>query len=260
MEIYMDDGLLFHADFQQPLILLRQVFEKLREANLRINPKKSVFARKSLIFLEFLFTPEGIKVDPKRFEKIRNIQPPKNPKELRQILGFFQYFRRFKGFAQITNHLRQLLTKDTKFVWTEQHGLAMAQLKESLLNNATLVFPNMQEPFMIRVDASHPGIGHALLQMHDSVEEVVAFGGRAMKKHEVNLSATDSELLAILHAIETYHPFISNGRKFTIKTDRCSSQYLRNLQNAKSPKLIRPSMILQTTILILFGSAENRMC
>jgi hypothetical protein len=57
----------------------------------------------------------------------------------------------------------------------------MASLKESLLNNATLVFPNMQEPFIIRVDASHLGIGHALMQMHDSVEKVVAFGGRAIK-------------------------------------------------------------------------------
>jgi hypothetical protein len=114
----------------------------------------------------------------------------------------------------------------------------MEQLKESLLNNATLVFSNMQEPFTIRVDASHLGIGHALMQMHDSVEKVVALGGRAMKKHEANLSATDSELLAILHATETYHPFISNGRKFTINPDHCSLQYLRNLKNGKSPKLI----------------------
>jgi hypothetical protein len=73
LSIYMDDCIIFHSNFEEHVSFLGKIFEKLRKAKLRINPRKSLFARNSLVFLGFLFTPEGIRIDPKRFEKIRNL-------------------------------------------------------------------------------------------------------------------------------------------------------------------------------------------
>jgi hypothetical protein len=75
LSIYVDDALLCSRDFISHQQFLRGIFEKFRQKNLRINPQKSVFARDSVVFLGFLFTRQSIKVDPKRFEKIRNLKP-----------------------------------------------------------------------------------------------------------------------------------------------------------------------------------------
>jgi hypothetical protein len=91
LSIYMDDCIIFHSNFEEHVSFLGKIFEKLRKAKLRINPRKSLFARNSLVFLGFLFTPEGIRIDPKRVEKIRNLKPARNVKDVKSLLGFAQY-------------------------------------------------------------------------------------------------------------------------------------------------------------------------
>jgi hypothetical protein len=246
LSIYVDDALLISNDFISHLRLLRDIFEKFRKNDLRINPQKSAFARDSVVFLGFLFTRDGVKVDPKRFDKIRNLKPATNQKEVRHLIGFFLYFRKhLPGFSKIITPLRELLLKDAKFHWGEAQNNALEKLKHLLLQNATLIFPDLNAPFLIMVDASKHAAAHCLLQKKDGVLKPVAFGGRTFKKYEQNLSACDSELIALVHAIQTYHHFLSNGRPFTILTDHCSLTYLRNLKFSTSPKLVRYALILQ---------------
>jgi hypothetical protein len=82
--------------------------------------------------------------------------------------------------------------------------------------------------------------------MKDGVLRPVAFGGRSFKQYEQKLSACHSELLAILHAIETYHQFLANGKPFTILSDHCSLKFIKELRLSTSPKLVRYSLLLQT--------------
>jgi hypothetical protein len=98
----------------------------------------------------------------------------------------------------------------------------------------------------LQVDASKSALGHSLLQMKDGVLRPVAFGGRSFKQYEQKLSACHSELLAILHAIQTYHQFLANGRPFTILSDHCSLKFIKDLRLSTSPKLVRYSLLLQT--------------
>jgi hypothetical protein len=94
LSIYVDDALLISTAFISHMRLLRDIVEKFRQNDLRINPQKSAFARDSVVFLGFLFTRDGIKVDPKRFDNIRNLKPATNQTEVRYLIGFFSYFRK----------------------------------------------------------------------------------------------------------------------------------------------------------------------
>jgi hypothetical protein len=69
--------------------------------------------------------------------------------------------------------------------------------------------------------------------------------GRAFKKYEKKLAATDQELVGVLHAIESYRQFLSNGQPFVILTDHLSLCFIQNLKYASSPKLARYSLLLQ---------------
>jgi hypothetical protein len=245
--VYMDDCIIFHSNFEEHVSFLGKIFEKLRKAKLRINTRKSLFARTSLDFLGILFTPEGIRIDRKRFEKIRNLKPARNVRDVKILIGFAQYWRKFcRIFSQTIEPLRRLLQKDVKFEWGRDQDKALQKLEDALLSDVVLIFPDLNEQFFVQVDGSKTAIGHALLQMKDGMLRPVAFGGRSFKKYEQKLSACHSEFLAILHAIQTYHQFLANGKPFTILRDHCSLKFIKDLRLSTCPKLVRYSLLLQT--------------
>jgi hypothetical protein len=119
-------------------------------------------------FLDFVFSAAGSNIDSQRFQKIRNIQAPKNITETRQICGLFQYFKRYLlNFAKTLSPIRQLLQKDVPFCWTAEHDKALEQLKEQLLQNATLAYPDYNKEFVILVDGSRSSVGHVLAQFQN---------------------------------------------------------------------------------------------
>jgi len=81
------------VDFRQ--INFREVFRRLREANLRLNPEKCQFFKKELLYLGHRVTSEGIGTDPEKVAAIAELEPPSIFKELRQYLGVASWHRRF---------------------------------------------------------------------------------------------------------------------------------------------------------------------
>jgi hypothetical protein len=163
LSIYMDDCIIFHSNFEEHVSFVGKIFEKLRNAKLRINPRKSLFARNSLVFLGFLFTPEGIRIDPKRFERIRNLKPARNVKDVKSLIGFAQYWKKFcRGFSHMIEPLRRLIQKDVKFEWGPDEDKALQKLKDALLSDVVLFFPDLNDKFWLQVDATKTSLGHAL--------------------------------------------------------------------------------------------------
>lgn len=80
------------------------------------------------------------------------------------------------------------------------------------------------------MDASNVGIGAVLSQVHQGDERVIAYYSQALSKPERNYCTTRRELLAIVKAIDHFHPYLY-GRKFTITTDHASLQWLLNFKN-----------------------------
>jgi hypothetical protein len=61
-----------------------------------------------------------MKIDPKRFQKIRDLKPPTNIKQVKQLLGFYSHWMTFvPRFSIISAPIRQLLHRDVPFHWGE---------------------------------------------------------------------------------------------------------------------------------------------
>lgn len=78
----------------------------------------------------------------------------------------------------------------------------------------TLATPNFNESFNIKCDASGDRIGAVLTQQ----EWPIAFMSRALGVAKKSWSIYAKEMLAIVHAIHTWHPYLL-GKKFYIHTD-----------------------------------------
>ena len=133
---------------------------RLREANLRLGHKKYSLARTSVTFLGHLVSEEGLRPDPRLPESIQEIQPPTSVTQVRSFLGLVRYYRRIiKGFSKIAAPLNKLFEKNRPFVWTEECTKAYQELKDLLLQEPVVPYPDLFRSFRLYTDASNIGLG-----------------------------------------------------------------------------------------------------
>ena len=58
--IYLDEVIVFSNSFTEHVDHLRQVFQKLRDANLKLNPKKCVFGQEKVRYLGHIVSKDGV--------------------------------------------------------------------------------------------------------------------------------------------------------------------------------------------------------
>ena len=92
---YLDDIIVFAATWEEHLDRLRQVFERLSHAKLKMGGDKCTFAAKEVSYLGHRVTEEGLLPDPSLLTAIREISPPKNATEVSSFLGLAGYYRRY---------------------------------------------------------------------------------------------------------------------------------------------------------------------
>jgi len=80
-----------------------------------VKVKKCDFTKKELKFLEHIISREGIRTDPEKIEKMVNMEPPKNLKELRSRLSLFSFYWQYiKGFSSITKPMYELTQMENR--------------------------------------------------------------------------------------------------------------------------------------------------
>lgn len=143
--VYVDDVLIHskEEDFNIHLEHLEQVFERLKEFNMKLAPKKSLLGRRSVSFLGHTITPEGYSPDNLNLEPIRTYPTPADKEELRRFLGMCGYFRKFiNSYSGLTEPLWSLLRKDAEFLWDKQKDEAFMSLRQMLMEKPLLAFPD----------------------------------------------------------------------------------------------------------------------
>ena len=90
--------------------ILRKVLQKCKETRITLNLRMCLFCKTSLELYGFIFSKEGIKPNPKKFEELRNAKSLDNVKALRSFLGLENYTKRFiNDFSTWTAPLCELL-------------------------------------------------------------------------------------------------------------------------------------------------------
>ena len=199
---YLDDIIVFSSTWEEHLARLRQVFERLRHANLKLGAEKCTFAAKEVSCLGHRVTEEGLLPDSSLLAAIREILSPKTATEVRSLLGLAGYYRRYvKNFATIAGPLHALTRKDAVFHWSAECQVAFDKLKTLLTTSPITAFPDFSQAFRLYTDASTAGLGAILAQVLDGKERIICFASRALNQAEKSYPATKLECLAIVWAV-----------------------------------------------------------
>ena len=111
---------------------LLQVLNWCREVGLKLNAAKVVFYR-------HLVHTNGLSPDPRKVQVISNMPVPSNKTELQSYIGMCNFLSSY--VLHLTDKLfvlRQLMAKDSDFVWTLSHTKAFECSKDAILSCATL--------------------------------------------------------------------------------------------------------------------------
>ena len=231
--IYLDDIIVYSKTFEEHLQNLRLILERLKEANLKLNPKKCNLLCTKVSFLGHEVSETGIATDSSKIQVVSDWPQPKTVTEVRQFVGLAPYYRKFvPNFATICKPLHKLTKKESSFTWSDQCQNAFDTIKQLLTSAPILSFPLLQgQPFLLDCDASNVGIG-AVLSQQQNGKKVISYFSKCLSRSERQYCTTRRELLAVVIAIKHYHHYFI-GQNFTVRTDHGSLQWLMRFKNCE---------------------------
>ena len=106
----MDVAVIYGKTIAEHNEKFERFLERLRKANLTLQPDKCEFLKTELVYLGRVLSGDGVKPDPRKYEAVREFPQPKNIKNIREFLGLGDYYRRFiHNFSEIAKPLSKLL-------------------------------------------------------------------------------------------------------------------------------------------------------
>ena len=89
--MYLDDIIVLGQTSDEHLQNFTEVFQRLCEANLKLQVKKCVFGRETAKFLGHVISSAGMATDSEKIAKEAQWPVPLNKQEFQQFLGFVNY-------------------------------------------------------------------------------------------------------------------------------------------------------------------------
>ena len=215
----MDDILVFGKTQHKHNQNLEAVLRHLEEANVTLSPQKCEFSKTELTFLGQVIDVTGIRADPEKTKAIMDMSPPNSLSELRRFLGMANQLGKFApNLAELTQPLRELLSKSRKWIWGPPQSKAFNLVKAELSKPTTLALYDPAALTKISADASAFGLGAVLLQKDDGLWRPVAFASRSMTETERRYAQIEKEALAATWACEKFSDFVL-GKHILLETD-----------------------------------------
>lgn len=155
--------------------------------------------------------------------------------------GCWKGLERKEYIRDINEPLRQLLRRDSEFVWDKQHDAAFKKMKDIITREPgpVLAFFDTSKDLILQVDASKYGLGAVMLQEG----KPLTYASKSLTDTEISYAQIEKELLAILWGCKR---FLQNvyGWHITVEFDhKPLKAIIRNPLAAGPPRL--QSMIWQ---------------
>lgn len=234
MFVYLDDIVIYARSLQEHETKYRKLVKRLRTANLKLQPDKCEFLRKEIIYLGHSIGEDGVKPDPQKLQAVREFPPPRTARQIKQFLGLVGYYRRFvPSFSKLAKPLTDLLKKEASFLWDKKQQQSFEILRNHLLQEPILQYPDFAKTFNITTDASGIAVAAVLSQGPVGKDLPIAYCSRLLNTAERNYSTIERELLAIVYGIKYFRPYVY-GQEFNLLTDHKPLTWLKSIREPSS--------------------------
>jgi hypothetical protein len=134
---------------------LTEVFAKLRQHGVKLNPEKCVFGVPRGMLLSFVVSERGIEANLEKISAIMDMGPIKNLKGVQRVTGYLAALSRFIArLGERSLPLYKLMKKSDHFTWTPEAQEALDSLKNLLKIPPILTAPTTEEPMLLCISTT----------------------------------------------------------------------------------------------------------
>ena len=167
---YLDDVIIFSTTFEEHIKNASKVLRRLREHGVELKPRKCKLFKREVTFLGRVVSEEGHKLDPSSIKPDLALKelPFKTVNEVRKLMGFLNYYRRYvKNLSRIAKPIYDLVKmasqpsqeaqQDRKkkgcctsghlpsrhpIDWTDIHQTALETLTDLIISAPVMAYPD----------------------------------------------------------------------------------------------------------------------
>ncbi|KAJ9542262.1 hypothetical protein OSB04_028768 [Centaurea solstitialis] len=213
MEVYIDDMLVKSERSHDHIDHLKQSFDILRQYKMKLNPTKCSFGVRAGKFLGYMVTQRGIEASPEQIKAIKEIQSPRNLKEVQKLTGRVAALNRFISRSSDKCQLfYNVLRKNQGFNWTEAHEKALQDLKQYMASPPLLTKPIEGESLQLYLAVSNNAVSAVLVREDDQQQHPIYYISKSFLNAETRYTSMEKLLLGLVtaakklrHYFESHH-------------------------------------------------------
>ena len=234
--VYLDDLVIYSNSIQEHAKHLRLVCDRLRAYGLTLKKEKCSWAQEEVELLGYIISAEGVRANPDKVRAIADLPQPKTTKEVRSLLGMAGYYRQtIPQYAHMVEPIVSLTRKRARFEWGPDQEHAFNKVKEALMSNEIMAYPQVNKPYRLYTDACNYAVGAILVQEDEQgVERVVHYLSHQLNETQRSWSAIEKEAYAVVYAVKKLHAYLY-GASTIVFTDhkplRCL--FTKQMNNTK---------------------------
>jgi len=208
--VYLDDILIYSENMDDQIKLVLKVLDRLKQPDLAVSLKKSVFHQHEVEFLGYIVKTSGVTMGDRKVKSVQNWAHTGSVKEVQIFIGFANFYRPFiKDFSKVCKPITKTLKGSPKdFHRGREQEEAFEGLKKRFTTAAILshFYPGTRT--VVERDASNFVLGCVLSQYQARRLHPVAFHSRNLNSAERNYEIHDKELLGIMEAFKEWKRYL----------------------------------------------------
>ncbi|RMB92602.1 hypothetical protein DUI87_30911 [Hirundo rustica rustica] len=123
---------------------------------LKVSKAKLQFVEEEVKYLGHYLSKGEKRIDPERVKGILALPPPKNKRQIRQLLGLVGYCRQWiKNYSSKVKFLYQKLSQEGLMKWTREDEESLKRIQQDLIQAPVLSLPDLKRPFYLFINTDN---------------------------------------------------------------------------------------------------------
>ncbi|KAI5724686.1 hypothetical protein M8J77_005959 [Diaphorina citri] len=241
--VFLDDILVYSNTYEEHLVHLELILERLATYGLTISVNKCHFGKPELKYLGHIMSESTNQAPTSHVEAIQNFPSPTSKKKLQSFIGTCNWLREYLPHAAEVMAPLTAILKRKPFKWTNQDEENLKNVKLAFTKLEPLSRPQDDLPMILQCDASGIGMAATLYQERDGKRFIISNSSAKWSPTESKYHINEQECLALVWSVKRYKSYL-DGKRFLVRTDSRALTWLNTFKEERS-KLTRWALLLQ---------------